>query len=130
MSSLACPACWVSRTSTLKAPVALSETATVEEFLSHNIRLIYKLDADETGFDAALTKELEKGTIFRFGFSYRGGLTEDAAFLLRGHDGTPWMLVGKPTTLEFIGFEQVGTVTQEDAGADGAEEDIMSFDMM
>ncbi len=117
-------------TSTLKAPVELSDTATVEEFLSHNIRLIYQLKADENGFNTALTKELDKGTIFKFGFSYRGGLTADAAFLLKGQDGTFWMLVGKPTTLEFIGFEQVGTVTQEDVSDSETEADIMSFDMM
>ena len=116
--------------STLKAPLELKNTVTIDEFLTHNIRLIYQMEPDEAGFDEALTKALADGTIFNFDFSYRGGLSADAAFLLKGQDGTPWMLVGKKTTLDFISFEQPGSLASgDDEDEDlNTEEDLMNFD--
>jgi len=117
--------------STLKAPVELSDTATFDEFLTHNIRLIYQLDTDEENtIDDALIKALDGGTIFTFSFSYRGGLSADTAFLIKGHDGTPWMLVGKETELEFIGFEQTGSLSSAENDGDSTDDDeeLISFD--
>lgn len=116
--------------STLKAPVELSDIATAEEFLTHNIRLTYQMNTGENGIDEALQNALSDGAIFRFQFSYRGGLTADTAFLMNGHDGTPWMLVGKKTELEFIGFEQAGSLSnsEDDTESSEEEDDLMSFD--
>jgi len=114
--------------STFKQQVELKETATVEEYLDHNIRMVYQLES-EGGFPGGLLAELESGTIFRFPFSYRGGLVPDEAFILRGGDGTIWMAVGKKTDVHFVGQEQVGAAVVEEAGGE-EEVDPLDFGMM
>jgi hypothetical protein len=75
--------------STLKAPLELKDTVTIDEFLTHNIRLTYQMEPDDAGFDQSLTKALVDGATFSFDFKYRGGLSADTALLLNGQDGTP-----------------------------------------
>ena len=120
--------------STFKAPVELSETATVEEFLDHNIRMAYRLEPKTEEGDAAfpdgLVEELAKGTIYRFPFSYRGGLTADTAFVIRGADETTWMLVGKQTAVHLIDFQQTGGVVVEEEEAGDDEGEDLDFGMM
>ncbi|MFZ4764980.1 MAG: hypothetical protein ACOYMN_08495 [Roseimicrobium sp.] len=118
--------------STFKVPVALEQAATAEDVLDHNIRMSYLLSPEGEGaaFPSALLQALEGGAIFRFPFSYRGGLTADTAFVLRGHDGGVWMLVGKKTAVQLIGFEQqAALVPESDSGEDDESEDI-DFGMM
>jgi hypothetical protein len=103
----------------------LFETATVEEYLRHTIRSAYQLTCEEEIAD--LTAELERGTIFKFPYSFRGGLEADAAFMLMAEDKSIFMLVGSPTKVEFIGLAQVAAVEEEDAGE---EADMMDFDMI
>ncbi len=121
-------------TSTFKEVVELKETATVEQFLDHNIRMAYALQAegdDNTDFPPDLVAELAKGTIYTFPFSYRGGLTADTAFLLQGGDDTIWMLVGKKTDIHLIGYEQQGASTAVDDDGDSDDEDgDLDFGMM
>ena len=112
--------------SSFSAPIKLFETATVDEYLSHNVRLVYQLETeDEIG---SLVEELEKGTIFSFPYSYRGGLEADAGFLLAGDDGNLFLAVGDPTKVEFIGLQQTAAVLDEEDEAD--ETDLMDFDMI
>ena len=117
--------------SSFSAPIKLFETASVDDYLGHNIRLVYVLTAeDEQPEDAlaALADELRRGTIFAFPYSYRGGLEADAGFLLMGDDGNIFLAVGNPTRVEFIGLQQTAPLTDED---DEAEEmDLMDFDMI
>jgi len=116
--------------SSFSAPIDLTEKVTIEDYLSHNIRAVYELNAEE-GIDEALLGELKKGTIFKFDFSYRGGLTADTAFMLEGKDGTVWMAVGSPTKIEFVTYEQVGfAVAPEEDGDTEEEDDGMDFGMM
>lgn len=81
------------------------DTATFDEYLRHNIRLVYQLSTDKDLTD--LIAELSRGTVFRFSYSYRGGLEADAGFLLQGEDGNVYLAVGSPTRVEFIGLQQV-----------------------
>lgn len=111
--------------SSFSAPVKLFDTATFDEYLRHNIRLVYQLSTDEDLAD--LIAELSRGTVFRFPYSYRGGLEADAGFLLQGEDGNVYLAVGSPTKVEFIGLQQVA-VTDDDAQLD--ETDLMDFDMI
>lgn len=114
--------------STFKVTTELTEKATYEEFLSHNIRLLYLLETVTGKIPDALMEELKGGTIYKFQFSYRGGLEADAAFLLAGEDGTPWMMVGKRTDISFIGFEQVAAAVQNEEDANEDEDDgLMDF---
>jgi len=111
--------------SSYAAPVPLSEVVSIEEYLSHDIRAVYQIssEADLGG----LMAELKKGTIYRFPYSFRGGLEPDAGFLLLASDGTAFMAVGSPTKLEFVGFEQSAGIADEESGE---EEDLLDFGMM
>ena len=109
--------------SSYAAPVLLEKTATVEEYLSHDIRAVYQVtnDADL----APLMPELKKGTIFCFPYSFRGGLECDAGFLLLAADGTPFIAIGCPTQLQFVGLEEVAA-----ASDDESEDEEIDFSMM
>ncbi len=111
--------------SSYSAPVPLSEVVSIEEFLNHDIRAVYQISSDADF--GSLMSALTKGTIYRFPYSFRGGLEPDAGFLLLAADGTPFMAVGSPTKLEFVGFEQAAGIAEDDAGDD---DDSLDFGMM
>jgi hypothetical protein len=111
--------------SSYSAPVPLTVTATIDEYLSHNIRAVYQVSSD---IDLSpLLAELKKGTIFHFPYSFRGGLEPDAGFLLLSSDGTPFLAIGSPTRLEFVGLEQVAALDDEPEAED---DDSLDFNMM
>ena len=91
--------------SSFDAPIELEMQVGAERFLDHSIRLSYAVDAVDP-MPAELAKTLDAGTIFKFDFSYRGGATSDPAFLLKGTDGTLWMMVGNENNLNFVGLPQ------------------------
>ena len=113
--------------SSYAAPVPLEKTATVDEYLSHDIRSVYQISC-ETDF-GPLMAELKKGTIYQFPYSFRGGLEADAGFLLLAADGTPFLAIGTPTKLEFVGFEQAAGISEESEGT-AEEEETLDFSMM
>lgn len=113
--------------SSFAAPIKLFDTATVEEYLEHNIRLVYAMDA--LGESDDLMNELNRGMIFRFAYSYRGGLEADTAFLLTNQIGEVMMVVGTHTQVEFIGMAApAGTV--DESGRLDDDADLMDFDMI
>lgn len=112
--------------SSYSGPIKLFDTVKADEFLSHNIRSIYRLQTDDEIDD--LREELERGTIFSFPYSYRGGLEADAAFLLKGQDGNLFLTVGQPTKIEFLGIQP--SISVIDAMDDDNETDLMDFDMI
>lgn len=101
--------------------IKLSKKVTVDAFLEHSIRLTYALDPVE-GLDPAFSRELDKGAIYVFEFSYRGGVDTDPAFVLRGEDGTAWLLIGDPNEIEYVKLEQCA------ACGPGQEDDDMDED--
>lgn len=111
--------------SSFSAPIKLFETVSADHYLSHNVRLVYQIVCDENL--ETLRTELQRGTIFSFPYSYRGGLEANAGFLLLGEDGNIFLAVGDPTKVEFIGLQQVAVVEEE---AGGEETDLMDFDMI
>ena len=112
--------------SSYAAPVPLQKTATIEEYLSHDIRSVYQISS-EADF-GPLMEELKKGAIYQFPYSFRGGLEPDAAFLLLSADGTPFLAIGSPTKLEFVGLEQTAAIAADEEGED--DEDSLDFSMM
>lgn len=112
--------------SSYTAPVPLDGRATVDEYLSHNIRSVYQVSS-ETDL-APVMAELKKGTIFRFPYSFRGGLEPDAGFLLLSGDGTPFIAIGSLTKLEFVGLESAAGVAEEESGEE--EDESLDFSMM
>jgi len=116
--------------STFDSPVKLDKTATVDEFLSHNITSIYLLAPEEGAPLEPLMDELKKGTIYSFPFSFRGGLEAHAGFLLLGSDGNLFLLVGVPTKLEFVGLNQPAPVVPDETLPDEAEDDLLDFSLV
>jgi hypothetical protein len=110
--------------SSYAAPVPVKQTVTVDEYLSHDIRAVYQLSSEADM--GALTKELKSGKIFKFDYSFRGGLEPDAGFLLLASDGTPFLAIGSPTKLDYCGFEQTAAIAEEEEQQDEA----LDFSMM
>lgn len=113
--------------SSFSASIPLVETSSVDEYLEHNIRSIYSLQTDDDA--SALLEELRKGTVFKFPYSYRGGLESDAGFLLAGADDAVFLAVGNPTNVEFVGLQQTAAVVEEEEGAED-EAGAIDFDMI
>jgi hypothetical protein len=115
-------------TSTFKEVVDLSEESTTENFLDHNIRMVYELSPEEEStFPDSLISELKDGKIFTFPFSYRGGLTADTAFIIEGADDSIWMLIGKKTDVHFISYDQAKGVAEPEEPED--DEEDLDFNM-
>lgn len=114
--------------SSFDAPIAIEAKMTPERFLDHSIRLAYAIDAIDP-VPPALAGDLDGGAIFRFDFSYRGGTNPDPAFMLKGADGTLWMLVGSENNLNYVGFAQTAGLAEPDA-ADETDGDEIDFGMM
>jgi hypothetical protein len=112
--------------SSFTAPIRLFETASFDDYLSHNIRLVYHLTAEDDLAD--LLAELKKGTIFSFPYSYRGGLVADAGFMLLGEDDKIFLAVGNPARLAFVGLQQLAVV--DEVEEEEEEGDSMDFDMI
>jgi hypothetical protein len=90
--------------SSFSAPNLLYE-ATIDEYLSHSVKSVYFLTPhDGSSFD--LLKDVLSGdAIYKFDFSFRGGLEYDTAFLV-GNEKTVFMVIGVNTTLEFVKLNQ------------------------
>lgn len=110
--------------SSYAAAVPLAETATIDEYLLHNIRSVYQVGSDADL--SALLNDLKSGTIYRFAYSFRGGLEADVGFLLMAADGTAFLAIGTPTHLPFVGLEESAALTEDESEDDGE----IDFSMM
>lgn len=114
--------------SSFSAPVPLAEKATAEDYLDCSVRAIYLM---ETSDDIApLRDELLKGTIYRFSYSYRGGLEPDLAFLLANTDGLVFCAVGKPAKIEYLGLAEAASTVEEEDVAEEEDAETIDFNMM
>jgi hypothetical protein len=112
--------------SSYDAPIPLTTTATIDQYLSYNIKGVYVMKIE--GDAAALASELKSGTIYTFPYSFRGGLESDVGFLLAGADGSIFFAVGQPTSLHFVGLEQV--LPAEPEGEEQGDDESVDFSMM
>ena len=114
--------------SSFAAPINLGDEATLDDYLNHNIRLIYQLViAEGSQTEEKLVKALREGAIFKFPYSYRGGLEADVGFILMNESNDLFFLVGSPAVAEFIGLQQVIVPPGEDSSDD---DQLMDFSMM
>jgi hypothetical protein len=114
--------------SSFDTSIDLVETATIDEFLSHNVHLIYQLVPEGEATD--LLAALATGTIYRFPFSYRGGVEPYPAFMLLGSDGTPFLCVGTPTASDFVGPAASAAVVSEETTDAAEDEDALDFSLV
>lgn len=114
--------------------IELFETVEVDEYLDHNIRLLYSMrpeessDADSNESNKSALTQLQdavcKGSIFAFDYSFRGGLQADAAFLLANDSGELMMAVGTRSKVNMIGLasqsvsDELAETTPADASFD------------
>ena len=122
--------------SSFNAPIKLFDTATFEDFLDHNIRLVYNLqfegpsESDASAKDLKeLLDEIKRGTIFKFAYSYRGGLEADTAFLLMNEEGQLMMVVGNATNANYAGMQSQVLAPEPDE-EESSENALMDFDMI
>ncbi len=117
--------------SSFNAPVELAEEASVDEYLMHNVKSTYLLtpQSDGDGDVEPLVAELRTGKIFRFPYSFRGGLVADVGFLLANPEGQIFLAVGQPTRIHFLGLD-VLPVYEDEETAEPGETDELDFGMM
>jgi hypothetical protein len=115
--------------SSFQEPIELAETVTVDEFLDYDVRAVYHMPELELEGDDSLCATLRSGTIYRFAFSYRGGIEAEPAFLMANADGEVFMLIGRATQIEYLSLPQTATVA-DDSDGDDDDVDAMDFDMI
>ena len=113
--------------SSFDVTIELKKTATLEEFLNYSSRLVYLMGTDDN-FAPEVTEQLKQGVIFQFEFLYREGISADPAFLLGTSDGLIWMMVGKPSAIEYVGLDQAAVCFVEDEDDEEVEE--FDFEML
>jgi len=86
---------------------------------------VYQLETE--AFPESLKQRLTDGTIFKFDYSYRGGLEADAGFLIDNDEGKTFFVVGDPTNVTFKGLQEAVMATVDDEDLD---EDEMDFGMI
>jgi hypothetical protein len=106
-----------------------TKRATLEQYLDHAIRLVYRLVPGEmtSGKSWArmdLRLALDDGAIFTFPFSYRGGDLASVGFLLQGSDGGIYLTVGDPVATEYVGLDAPASVTEEEVAEEEEELDF------
>ncbi|MGI9517951.1 MAG: hypothetical protein ACR2NP_12940 [Pirellulaceae bacterium] len=114
--------------SSFNAPIPLTEEVSFDEYMDHSIRLIYQLDLPEGGEHDDLIGGLRNGKIFKFDYSYRGGLEADTGFLLANEANDIFLLIGDATDIEFIGLQQPTALPVSDG--EEADDDLMDFGMI
>jgi hypothetical protein len=114
--------------SSFAAPVPLVEQASPEEYLDCAVRAVYLM---ETSDDIApLADELVQGTIYRFPYSFRGGLEPDQGFLLANGEGKVFCAIGKPAKVEFLGLAQAAAAVEDEETDVEEDADAMDVSMM
>ncbi|NNE98307.1 MAG: hypothetical protein HKN25_04720 [Pyrinomonadaceae bacterium] len=108
--------------SSFDEPIEIAEKATVEDYLSHQVKSVYILDEVEN--IAVLKKLLKNGDIYKFPFSYRKGIIVDQAFLLANEKGAPFMIITTPSEFEYLGFKDSSPLDEE---PDFEEESLFDF---
>lgn len=114
--------------SSFGAAIPLSQRASVDEYLEHNVKSVYLLQPPMGADD--LLKELRSGAIYTFPFSYRGGLNPSVGFLLATSDGIPTLAVGQKARLEFVSLSEVVDPEEETTVEEAGDDDEMDFGMM
>lgn len=118
--------------SSFDAPVHLKDEIDAVEFLDHSVRLTYRMELDDR-MPTALEKRLNAGSIFKFGFSYRGGIGYDPAFMLSDEEGVVWMLITTENDVQYLSLEQAGHCADDivsDEVGDEEDDDAIDFGML
>lgn len=101
--------------------------ATVEEYLSTIVKSVYVLESfEDAGLDY-LKDHLSADNIYKFHFSFRGGLEYDTAFLLGNKEGI-FMVIGTEARLQFLKLNQetvLDSVEEQEISGDELDFDLL-----
>ena len=114
--------------SSFSAPIPLLKEISIEQYLDHNIRLVYQLELSQE--NQPLIDKLKSGTIFLFDYSFRGGLEADAGIMLINDDEEIFFLVGDNTSVSFTGLQQSAPVATDQGESEDDQAGLMDFGMI
>jgi hypothetical protein len=115
--------------SSFAAPISLIQETSVDDYLNHNVRLVYRLTIEEQSARGdKLMLRLREGGIYKFPYSFRGGLEADVGFLLLNNEDQIFFLVAQSTQVDYLGLRT--TLTSDDDQEAVEESELMDFDMI
>jgi hypothetical protein len=91
------------------------------------VKSVYAIDAVEGESIAHLTDLLSDGRLYRFPFSYRGGVEYDDAFVV-GNGKDAFLVIGKQAEMQFTKLGQAATlepVEEAEISADDLDFDLL-----
>jgi hypothetical protein len=101
--------------------------ADVDEYLGLVVKSVYVLDpAEESDIDY-LIDHLESGQMYKFPFSYRGGIEHDAAYIV-GNGKDAFMIIGKDGDVDYLSLNQASVLEPQEEQEISADE--ISFDLL
>jgi len=111
--------------SSFDAPNVLKK-GDAEDYLDQIVKSVYVL-APADGPIELLHEHLADGTLYKFPFSYRGGLEHDNAFVV-GSRSDAFMIVGRTASLKFVRLNQAAQLDAVEEKEIAAEE--IDFDLL
>src|SRR5262245_4386656 len=81
----------------------------IDDYLSHTVKSVYVLTPPEGTDLKFLYDVLSEDKVYKFDFSYRGGLEYDSAFLV-ANEKTVFMIIGNNTTMEYVTLNQASVL--------------------
>jgi hypothetical protein len=110
--------------SSFDLPIPVYERATIEDYLSHLVKSVYLLSGDQA---AGIAERLSDGAIYKFPFSYRGGVMPDTAFLLTNSENLPFLILTTPANINYVGFQDAAAFYEE---PEEESDDELDFEML
>lgn len=83
--------------------------ATNDEYLTQMVKTVYAIEPEEDADRDFLIDHLSAKQIYKFQFSYRGGVEYDNAFIL-SRGGDAFMVVGTQGSVQFLKLNQASTL--------------------
>ena len=111
--------------SSFDAPNVLKK-GKIEEYLDQIVKSVYLLAPADGPIDL-LHDHLADGQLYKFPFSYRGGIEHDNAFIV-GSRSDAFMIVGRTAALKFVSLNQAAQLDAVEEKEIAAEE--IDFDLM
>ena len=113
-------------TSSFEQPNELRK-AEVDDYLSMIVKSVYSIDAAGEESIGHLVDLLSDGRIYRFPFSYRGGVEYDDAFVI-GNGKDAFLVIGKQAAMQFAKLGQAAVlepIEEEEVSADDLDFDLL-----
>jgi hypothetical protein len=101
--------------------------AEMDDYLGLVVKSVYVLDPPEEGDIDYLMEHLDGDQMFKFPFSYRGGIEHDDAYIL-GNGKDAFMVLGKDGEVDYLSLNQSTVLAPEEEQEISADD--ISFDLL